>query len=63
MHAILKSSGNMPFSMDLLNIFVRELAITSTLSFRSFGDIRLCPVSYEVLILKISLVTSKATIS
>ena len=58
MHAVLKSSGKIPNSIDLLNMLVSDSVITSTLSFRSLGEIRSGPVALEVLIFKISLLTS-----
>jgi hypothetical protein len=45
MHATFKSSGKMPVSIDLLKITVGDSAIISAISFKSFGDIRSCPVA------------------
>ena len=52
MHATFKSSGKMPVSIDL--IAVSDSAIMSALPFKSFGDIRSCPIALEVLIFRIT---------
>ena len=57
MHATFKSSGKMPVSIDLLKITVSDSAIISAISFKSFGDIRSCPVALEVLIFEITFLT------